>query len=333
VRRVQVSFVRSAVAVAITTTLTGCGSTTSHRAAPASTGRPPLAVGIDRAQAIIDDPSSASAQLTHAGELEQLATLALEREPPDARRATLAALAPQAGASMRTDLAAAAALSAIGGGRPSRRLPGWRIVQPPPSGTLLGYFRAAASRFRVPWQVLAAIELIESDLGRVQGSSSAGAQGPMQFLPATWARYGRGSVYDQRAAILGAARFLVASGAPGDLARALYRYNNSRHYVDAVEDYASNMRGDPRAYYGYYWWQVLYARAGGTVILPVGYPQVKPVTVPAPGVSLTGRPAAAARSAPWSCPRGSRRRPARSRRSGSRPACAPRSAPPRAARG
>ena len=40
------------------------------------------------------------------------------------------------------------------------------------------------------------------------------------------------------------------------------------------------MRSDPRAYYGYYWWQVIYARRGGEVILPVGYPAVRPTPVP-----------------------------------------------------
>lgn len=78
----------------------------------------------------------------------------------------------------------------------------------------------------------------------------------------------------------------VAIATARRLGRALFRYNNSPHYVEAVEDYATNMRVDPRAYYGYYCWQVLYARAGGTVILPVGYPKVKAVTVPASDADL-----------------------------------------------
>ena len=68
----------------------------------------------------------------------------------------------------------------------------------------------------------------------------------MQFLPATWARYGRGDVHDPRAAVFGAARFLTAHGAPRDMAGALFHYNPSTDYVRAVTDYAMRLRADPR---------------------------------------------------------------------------------------
>jgi hypothetical protein len=178
---------------------------------------------------------------------------------------------------MRTNLDAASALAGLV--VPHKRLPHWTIVLPPPPSTLLGYFRTAQSRFGVRWEYLAAIELIETRFGRIQGVSSAGARGPMQFLPDTWARYGSGNIDNAHDAILGAARYLVANGAPGDMADALYHYNNSRDYVRAVQDYASRMRADPLAYDGYYYWQVFYAHAGGTVFLPVGYPKVRPVPV------------------------------------------------------
>jgi hypothetical protein len=236
-----------------------------------------LAFDINRAQGVIDDRASPSGDLARAGLLEQLATGALERETPSARRATLALLGPRAAATIRTDLAASAALSRLT--VPKKRFPPWRIVQPPGSGTLLGYFREAQSQFRVRWQYLAAIEFIETRFERIRGRSSAGAQGPMQFLPPTWARYGRGNIDNQRDAILAAARYLVANGAPGDMASALYHYNHSTDYVAAVQDYAGRMRTDPRAYDGYYNWQVLYARGGGVFILPVGYPQVRPEPV------------------------------------------------------
>jgi membrane-bound lytic murein transglycosylase B len=236
-----------------------------------------LAADITRAQAVIDDRSSSSRTLASAGLFEQLATGALGRDTLQTRRATLAMLSRPAAASMRTNLAAAASLSELA--RPNRSLPHWRIAQPPAPDTLLGYFRAAQSRFGVRWEYLAAIEFIETRFGRVQGLSSAGAQGPMQFLPATWAQYGSGSIDNQRDAIASAARYLVANGAPGDMARALYHYNNSPEYVNAVQDYASRMRTDRRAYDGYYYWQVVYARSGGAVILPVGYPHVRPVPV------------------------------------------------------
>jgi hypothetical protein len=110
----------------------------------------------------------------------------------------------------------------------------------------------------------------------------------MQFLAATWARYGTGDVHDPHAAIFGAARYLVASGAPADMPRALYHYNTSADYVRAITDYAGRMRADPRAYYGYYGWQVIYARRGRPVVLPVGYPKVRPVPVRLPGVPPSG---------------------------------------------
>jgi membrane-bound lytic murein transglycosylase B len=239
--------------------------------------RSQLAVELGRAQSIIDTPSSSSEQLRSAGQFEQLATVALERDSTRAQRATLAQLDPTAAAAMRANLDAGQALGRLVQRRKS--LPRWRVIAPPAPSVLLGYFREAQARYGVGWQDLAAIEFIESKFGRVTGRSSAGAEGPMQFLPATWARYGRGDVHNPRDAILGAARYLVASGAPGDIAGALYHYNPSTDYVSAVEDYAKQMRADPRAYYGYYYWQVIYAKVSGPVILPIGYPAVRPVPI------------------------------------------------------
>jgi membrane-bound lytic murein transglycosylase B len=241
------------------------------------TDRHQLAAAINRAEAVIDDPSSAPTQLEAAGSFQQLAAGRLAREHRGARNAVLVLLEPRAAASIRADVAAAAALSGLV--ERHTRLPPWKIVQPPPPRTLLSYFRSAAQRFGIPWQYLAAIELVETKFGRVHGPSSAGAQGPMQFLPSTWARYGRGDIHNQRDAILGAARYLVASGARTDMAAALYRYNHSQGYVRAVREYALRMRAAARAYYGYYYWQVLYVRGGRTVVLPVGYPRVRPVPV------------------------------------------------------
>jgi Transglycosylase SLT domain len=241
------------------------------------TNRNALVSDLDRAQQIIDSTSSTSGELASAGRFEQVATRALDAEPIRARRATLALLGAQAAATMRVSLAAADALSTLLA--PPHGLPHWKIVQPPAPSTLLGYFRTAESRFGVPWQDLAAIEFIETRFGRVRGLSTAGAQGPMQFLPTTWARYGSGHIDNPRDAILSAARYLVANGAPGDIATALYHYNNSRDYVHAVLDYAGRMRAHTRAYYGYYYWQVMYTYTGGTVILPPGYPTARPVAV------------------------------------------------------
>ncbi|HZE05093.1 MAG TPA: lytic transglycosylase domain-containing protein, partial [Solirubrobacteraceae bacterium] len=145
----------------------------------------------------------------------------------------------------------------------------------------MGYFRAAQARFRVPWEDLAAIEFIESHFGRIRGASPVGAQGPMQFMPATWAQFGHGNINDPRAAILAAARYLRSNGAPRNMADALYHYNNSIRYVRAVGAYAAALRADPRLVYGYYQWRVIYAYAGRTVVLPVGFPHVRPVPLAA----------------------------------------------------
>jgi membrane-bound lytic murein transglycosylase B len=79
----------------------------------------------------------------------------------------------------------------------------------------------------------------------------------MQFIPSTWARYGLGgNVHDTRDAILGAANYLHASGASGDVRRALHAYNPSPSYVDAVLRYARRMRLDRTMFYELYNWQV-----------------------------------------------------------------------------
>ena len=132
-----------------------------------------------------------------------------------------------------------------------------RTRAPEPPDVLLGYFRDAERRFGVPWEVLAAVNYVETKFGRVVSNSSAGAQGPMQFLPSTWAAYGLGGdIRDPRDAILGAANYLRANGAPEDLRGALYHYNPVGAYVDAVATYAAAIRRDPRLYYAMYCWQV-----------------------------------------------------------------------------
>ena len=108
-----------------------------------------------------------------------------------------------------------------------------------PASALLSAYREAQRRFKVPWDVLAAVNFVESKFGKLRNASAAGAQGPMQFMPATWRRYGLGgNVHDAQDAILGAANYLHASGAPRDLRLALHHYNPSRSYVDAVLRYA-----------------------------------------------------------------------------------------------
>jgi len=109
-------------------------------------------------------------------------------------------------------------------------------------------------------------------MGRIRGTSTAGAQGPMQFLPSTWARWGGGGdINDPHDAIMAAGRYLAASGAPGDLHRALYAYNHSEHYVKAVTIYATQIEANPRAYLAYHAWQVYYITPRGDLWLEEGY--------------------------------------------------------------
>jgi hypothetical protein len=159
-------------------------------------------------------------------------------------------------------------------GEPQANLPDWQIVSPPPADVLRAYYSEAEGASGIPWAYFASIHLVETNLGRIRGASSAGAQGPMQFIPATWESYGQGDINDNRDAILAAARLLSANGAPDDMNRALYRYNNSIRYVDAVQSYAQLMLSDERAFFGYYQWQVYYSTTSGSLLLPEGYPDV-----------------------------------------------------------
>jgi len=130
-----------------------------------------------------------------------------------------------------------------------------RTGPPEPADVLLGHYREAEARYGVDWGLLAAVNLVETLFGRIRSHSVAGAQGPMQFMRATWRAYGRGDVDDPRDAILGAANYLRQSGAPGDEARALYAYNRSPLYVRAVSRYARRMRKDPETFYAFYAWR------------------------------------------------------------------------------
>ena len=161
-------------------------------------------------------------------------------------------------------------LNAMAPPRPDT-LPPWRIVAPAPAEELLGYYREAEAATGVGWNYLAAINLIETRLGSIAGVSSAGAQGPMQFMPQTWSAYGRGDVNAPRDAIMAAGRYLAESGFATNRDRALFAYNNANAYVRAVSDYASVLGADPAAFAGYYRWDVYYYTTAGEVLLPIGF--------------------------------------------------------------
>jgi hypothetical protein len=260
--------------------LLGCASGRGS-AAQQTRGRPDdptvLAARINSTQAVIDKPSASAVDVQSAARSQQLSL----RELVDRRswrRHVLARLSPSARSAAVAALRAADALTRIVPAE--HRFPRWQIKRPPAPRVLLRYFRTAGANYRILWQYLAAIELVETRMGRIHGLSSAGARGPMQFIPSTWAEYGIGSIDNQRDSIMAAARFLAANGGRRKIADALLHYNPSDSYVTAVESYAREMRRDERAFYGYYWWQVLYRTVDGTYLLPVGYPRVKAERLP-----------------------------------------------------
>jgi murein DD-endopeptidase MepM/ murein hydrolase activator NlpD len=106
---------------------------------------------------------------------------------------------------------------------------------------LLPIYQAAGIQYGVRWEVLAAINEIETDYGRNLNVSSAGAVGWMQFLPSTWRLYGVDAngdnvkdPYNPVDAIFAAARYLRAAGADQDIRRAVFAYNHADWYVDSV---------------------------------------------------------------------------------------------------
>ena len=171
-------------------------------------------------------------------------------------------------------------LTAMSKGKAKDTLPVWRIDPPPPADELLGYYREAESASGVGWTYLAAINLIETGFGRIAGVSTAGAQGPMQFLPSTFAAYGEdGDILSPHDSIMAAGRYLAANGFADDRDYALYRYNNSNQYVQAVNDYAAVLAADPAAFAGYHRWDVYYNTTAGDVLLPIGYSATSPIRV------------------------------------------------------
>jgi transglycosylase-like protein with SLT domain len=197
--------------------------------------------------------------------LYQQRILILLTEKAALARQVLARLPQEEARPLRSELAVRRELGRLSTPRP---LSAFRTGPAAPAGDLLGYYRSAQARFRVAWNVLAAVNFVESAFNKLRNASTAGAQGPMQFIPATWRAYGLGgNVHDPHDAILGAANYLHANGAPRNYPRALYRYNPSRFYVDAVLRYAHLIRSDSHAFYVLYSRQVFVRTPHGLVRL------------------------------------------------------------------
>ena len=255
-------------------------TSTTRALPPAPVMAEPVSEATTSAQALIailrpteealNDPSVPVGWLPVLGAVEQgqLGTLA---DHPAWMTTVLAAIPAGARAAVRAIVDADQDLGGVPGPTPTA-IPPWQILRPQPAAVLLAEYRSASAATGVPWPVLAAIHLVETRMGRIRGPSGAGAQGPMQFLPATWTEYGAGGDINSDAdAIAAAARFLRANGAPADLAGAIYDYNRSTSYVQAILAYASVMGADPRAFDAFYGWQVYVHTTAGTFLLPEGY--------------------------------------------------------------
>jgi Transglycosylase SLT domain len=159
-------------------------------------------------------------------------------------------------------------------------VPAWRIDPPVPVDELMGYYHAAEAESGVGWNYLAAINFVETRFASINGVSTAGAQGPMQFLPSTFASYGQGGdINSPRDAIMAAGRMLAADGFANDRDHAIYEYNHAHQYVQAVDDYAALIGGDPAAFAAFYRWDVYYVTTAGDVLLPIGYAATAPIPV------------------------------------------------------
>jgi hypothetical protein len=106
---------------------------------------------------------------------------------------------------------------------------------------LLPIYQAAGIQYGIRWELLAAINEIETDYGRNLNVSSAGAMGWMQFIPSSWKAYGvdanrdgHRDPYNPVDAIFAAARYLKAAGGEKDVRKAVFAYNHADWYVDSV---------------------------------------------------------------------------------------------------
>jgi membrane-bound lytic murein transglycosylase B len=213
--------------------------------------------GADRALAAAEPPRP-----VQLWALRQQRVLLLLRDRPGRAHRVLARLHRALARSTRETLAAMADLRRLAPVHPPRRR--WKVGPALPAGRLLAIYREAARRFGIAWNVLAAVNFVETGFNKLRNESTAGAVGPMQFLPATWRSYGLGgNIHDPHDAIVAAANYLRAAGAPMSYRRALFHYNPSSLYVDAVLRYARRMGRSRRAFLSFYAWQVFVREPSG----------------------------------------------------------------------
>jgi membrane-bound lytic murein transglycosylase B len=188
-----------------------------------------------------DGTGQAPEDLTLLALREQRLVLRLADRPGLIRRVLRALPAAERG-TVRDEVFADRALTRLSAGWPIKRR--FKTGKPLPARRLWAYYGAAKRRFGVSRSLLAAVNLVESQFGRLRNESVSGAQGPMQFMPATFASYGVDGdgdgdreITDPADAIFSAAHYLCANGAGRDAestARAIWHYNHADWYVALV---------------------------------------------------------------------------------------------------
>ena len=252
-------------------------------ARPARRGR-----GLGRERPVPDElgrarPHRAAARVRARG----LQAPARPRPPPPPRRRAgrRPRRGPRAGQARRGSPPAGRSSATTRPGRPSSAADAVALLRPRD---------ASASACAAP--PLAAVNLVESSLNRLRSDSVADAQGPMQFIDATWKAYGLGGdVHDPRDAILGAANYLHANGAPDDTPARSTTTTRAALYVDAVLRLARHMR--TAAEFRFYYARSLFVRAApagtGTAAIagPVNEPgrRPRPAALPGPLHRRAGR--------------------------------------------
>jgi hypothetical protein len=240
-----------------------------------------LATDLVADEQVLRDPSASEAVLAAAALRQQVAYRAIGRHP-EWDPIVAPKIPPSLTGIYDLNVDARRHLTALNRGEVRDTLPAWRIGPPSAADELLGYYRDAEAATGVGWNYLAAINLVETGFGRVAGASSAGAQGPMQFLPSTFAAYGDGgNILSPHDSIMAAGRYLAANGFTGNHDNAIFRYNHSSHYVSAVNDYAAALASEPAVFAGYYRWDTYYNTTAGDVLLPIGYAATEPIPVAA----------------------------------------------------
>lgn len=253
---------------------------TTMPAQPALAADPALmAADLVADEQTLRDPSASGAALDSAAHRQQAAYRAIGRHP-EWDSIVRSKIPPQLVGTYDLNIDARHHLTALNRGEVKDTLPAWRIEPPAPADVLMGFYHEAEAASGVGWNYLAAINMVETGFGRIAGLSTAGAQGPMQFLPSTFANYGNGGdVASPHDSIMAAGRMLAANGFASDRDRAIFAYNHSGEYVAAVSDYAAAMAGDAAVFPGYHRWDIYYVTTSGDVLLPIGYAEAQRIPV------------------------------------------------------